>query len=186
MDWPKAKKLIIAALLITDLVLVAFLLSPKIAEAKAGKKAAEDIAAYLTKLGAELECGLPADDRTLPVLFMSFSTAPSGETLPEGEDRTLSYRGIPVVVSGGASSGVPAIDSVGASEGDIRPSAYAAAELAGDLLLGGSGSLEGLKIESVSLVYWLFNSGADTTDTAFPCWCFETSEGSFYVSAFYE
>ena len=188
MDWSKAKSLIIAALLVTDLVLGGFLLSSFVKNERTEREAAANVKAYIENLGAQLECGLPDDERRLPVLFMSFGEAESGST-PSGVSASggaLYYKGIPIVVENSEEGITPQVDSIGASRGDIRPSAYAAAELAGDLLAEGREDLSGLVIKDVYLVYWLYNSGSDASDTAFPFWCFDTDDTLYYVSAFYE
>lgn len=187
MDWPKAKSFIIIALLVTDLVLGGALLGPMLKEDRAEREAADNIRMYLEEQGAELDCELPSYSRRLPVLFVSFGAQGSQPSISglSVSGGALEYKGIPVVVEGGSSE-LPVVDSVGASKGDIRPSAYAAAELAGDLLAGSDGDLSGLRISDVYLVYWLYNNGSDASDTAFPYWCFDTDEYLYYVSAYYE
>ena len=183
MDWSKAKTLLIVALLVTDLVLGGFLLHGKTVQRQNERKAAEIIGNYLVDLGAELNCELADDSRMLPVLFISF---PEGRDTSEySEEAELYYNEIPVIVSGYV-SGTPTLDAEGASRGDIRPSAYAAAEVAGELMAGGRSDLSGLSIDSIDLVYWLYYSGSGTSDTAFPYWRFNTSEGAYFVSAYYE
>ena len=176
MDWSKAKNILIAALLIADLILCAFLAEQIKDRDTALKEAAEYAVDYAQSRGISVKTGLPTDRVRMPVLFVEL--AESGESL-------TSYRGTDVDVFGELPR-VIVSGRTGSAEGELIP-ASAALILLTDRL-SGSGELP-LVVNGVEPVYRLDATNADegaTQDTAVPAWRFSTDKGAYYVEGFVE
>lgn len=179
MDWYKAKTVLIIALLITCLILGGVLLLRNRAELKADKDAADAVLEYLKNQGVSVNCDLPLERPSLPVLFVELMSGnKDGEVLSE-------YKGLPV--ESNLSGSVPVLSSEGDKKAKIRTagSALLSACTEGE---GGVGvrSIKGLSINSVKLVYYVGaqSEAVGAKDTAIPCWKIETDRGSYYINAY--
>ena len=177
MDWSKAKNIIIAALLVVNLTIGGLLLQERASERSQLQQAAADTKVFLEAAGMQLDAEVPETAEKLPVLFVTLDR--SGE-----ESSDEAYKGYPIIVQGRrvhftvAGSGQQSARTIPASEALLK--LYAR--------LSSAGSVEGLHVEAVDMVYLLTT---DTTsyaaqDTAIPAWRIRVSGSTYYVNAYEE
>ena len=163
MDWSKAKTILIAAFLITDLILVALLVFPA-ARAEAGQEPADDavLLAVLARNNVFLETEIPQGRGEMPVLYVQ----------PEDSD-TEKMREL---------LGRRELDAAELEQGGFRGEDFSKKKQrtlsARDALLvfmhtENDRVDESRIIEEIKMVYWLGESegdGAVIADTAIPAW----------------
>lgn len=175
MDWSKAKNIIIAALLVTNLAIGTFYISQLRNDAKAREASVEAACRYLESVGIDIEAEVPLKTRNLPVLFVNVS---------KGQYEPVSWEGLPVEVIGANIALSPL------SEGDLAGSTIGADRALLKLYsqLGEEEKAAGLKVEGVDLVYLLDvrNAVVASQDTAVPSWKISTSRGVYYIEAYSE
>lgn len=177
MDWSKAKNLIIAALIATNLLIGWQYLSMLHAE---GARVEENIQAaceFLEEKGMKVSTDISVYSEKLPVLFVSIDK--EGETA-EGE---IEYNGRPLIVRGAKASvkllepGQQAAWTISASEALLK--LYAKLKQEGSFY-------KGLEVESADLVYLLNlgDSQGAAEDTAVPAWRIVTTRGTYYIDGY--
>lgn len=176
MDWSKAKNILIAALLVADLILCAFLAEQIKDRDTALKEAAEYAVDYAESRGISVKTELPTDKVRMPVLFVELAESGEDMTSYKGTDVDV-YGDLPRVIVSGRS---------GSAEGELISAANALILLTNRL--AGSGELP-LTVNGVEAVYRLDATNAEegaTEDTAVPAWRFSTDKGDHYVEGFAE
>jgi len=192
MDWSKATNILIVALLITCLILGGILLGQKLDEDKAAKAAALATEEYLKSQGVSLNCDIPMDRPSLPVLFIHFKSMSlsaqfqelkSYKGIPLAFDKTSAY--IPELVSAGKEK-ARVITASSALLKAVAQAGEAGAYNAGSDKSGSTAGMAPLVINEISLVYYVDPEGFDPTseDTAIPSWLIKTSAGDFYINAY--
>lgn len=175
MNWSRAKTILIIALVITNV----FLLSVYHKNAKAdADRIAESTASaieYLESRGIEIDCEVPKNIETMPVITLSFSQGDKGGGL-----YTSTVEGYPLEIIG-LSDG-KYINYAEKSDVDLDTlPAYTA-------LLKSVGSITG-RVTDLQLIYLIDRSdyvGQAGQDTALPYWKLSSGENSYYYSAFSE
>jgi len=177
MDWKKAKNIIIVALLICNLVLLGYYLGDRWSAREDQTQLNANARIYAETLGIQVDCEFPRYTHRLPMLLIRYAR---GEGV--GDE---SYQGIPLEWSGELKGFSPHVSSAYDVKMSIRSAGEAAVEMIAGWLAEGTAGTK--RIQNVTLVYWFDanNRSALVQDTAFPCWCFETSDGKRYISALY-
>ena len=177
MDWSKAKNIIIAALLAANLLIGGNLLAQRHEKQEYLRVAAEDTVAFLEASGMEIDAELPRQDKKLPVVFLRLNNSGA-------EPAKTQYKDYPIVVESGgigyeiAGTGQQAAQTITAAEALLKLYARLSAE----------GSVKGVRVESVDLVYLLSSEGATyaAQDTASPAWRIQTDSRVYYIDAYGE
>ena len=179
MDWYKAKTVLIIALLITCLILGGVLVLRHSAQIKADRQAAEAVLEYLKDQGVSVECTLPAERPSLPVLFVELAAKDSGK------EALASYKKLPV--ESNLKSSIPVLSAEGDKKAKIGTAGSALLQACTETENGvGVNALSGLRINSVELVYYIGAQSEEkgAKDTAIPSWKIDTSRGLFYINAY--
>ena len=177
MDWSKAKNIIIAVLLAANLLIGGNLLTQHNAKQAQLRAAAEETVAFLEASGMEIDAELPRQEKKLPVVFLRLNK-------DGGEPAETQYKDYPIVVQGSgigyeiAGSGQQAAQTITAAEALLKLYARLSAE----------GSVKGVRVEAVDLVYLLSAEGATyaAQDTASPAWRIRTDRDTYYIDAYGE
>ena len=212
MDWSKAKTILIAALLITNLILGGFYLKKHSETEHAEETAVRNAVAYAQKMNIRFPEILPKSVDRLPVLFVSFCS--------EADPQIHSYKGYSVEAPGlaetevipeeeGEASGrlitvssailkfLNGIFAPAAADRDLFSAEDFSMQPADEFSLQGAEdpvlqiSPEGkpssvLRMELVYVVYDADTLGSALEDTAVPAWKFVTDSGDYYVKALFQ
>ncbi len=176
MDWSKAKNLIIAALLVTNLVIGGQYLSMLHAETSRAEESLKAATEFLEEQGVKISADISVSSEKLPVLFVSIDRG------SEDSDE-LEYKGRPLVVRAAQASvkilepGQQAAWTISASEALLK--LYASLKQEGSFY-------SGMEVKSADLVYVLNlkDSQSAAQDTAIPAWRIVTSRGTYYIDAY--
>ncbi|NMA93329.1 MAG: hypothetical protein GX975_01560 [Clostridiales bacterium] len=177
MDWSKAKNLIIAALIVTNLLIGWQYLSMLHAEGARADKNIQSACEFLEEQGMKVSADIPVSSEKLPVLFVSIDRE------SEDADDEIEYKGRPLIVRGGKASvrllepGQQAAWTISASEALLK--LYAQLSQEGSFY-------SGMEVKSADLVYLLSlgDSQSAAEDTAVPAWRIVTSGGTYYIDAY--
>lgn len=171
MDWSKAKNVLIAALILTNIVLGQFYYD-SVKQAKLEEDAAAvSTEAYVKSLGIELTAQIPKETPKLPVLFVKIKP---GDSVHE-------YEGYVIETEGASGVCAEALRS-GSTKAEVLTASSAMHKLVSAL-----SDCSGLEISEIELVYWVDRSeygNATGEDTALPAWKFVSSDGIYYVNAY--
>jgi len=175
MDWSKAKTILIAALLITNVILGSFYFNEKNSAKKAEEKAAENAVAFAEGKGVSFETPLPESEEKLPVVFVRFQSS--------AQPQVQQYRGLSVEAPTLSDTEVIP-EKEGDNSGKLIPVSEAILRFIDSFENGVPEKMTVTGMELVYIVYGSADLGAALEDTAVPAWKFITSSGNYYVEAF--
>ena len=179
MDWNKAKSILIAALLATDLIIGGIYLGRVKRENEQLAGYAVSTAEYLQQQGIDVDCEIPTGQEKLPALELEFSQG----LVEAGFERT-EYKGTALEFSGSRTEYIKEIKA-DKNRIELQPAAAALLRELPDLRGAGESS-----IKEIELIYFIDRSdyaGAAGEDTALPYWKIIGGSGkAYYCPAFTE